>query len=259
MAPSTPHGEAATDADPPCATAAASSPSPSFAAQGTGVPPLPPPSARPPHPSSQQALQQHQQNPQHHRSTLPPSDPSAATIHALVNRPDTSWGFVDKLTSAAGAGAAATNNAVLWTPHLLVLNGTHLFLFSTQHDPYVQPPLDVFRLGIGTSIRLSAEAGVPGSVIITVTSPSKEWDLRCAPAGFPTRGGSSAAPPDDPSSSDSVGADGAVGPPDANVPNQETLLWVDRLKAAIQAGKSRAKSEVLRRANLEHQLQMAAP
>ncbi|KAJ1558217.1 hypothetical protein HK405_014153, partial [Cladochytrium tenue] len=250
MAPSTPLGET-TGAAPPDPTApsrvsppASSTSSSSSVAQGTVVSPLAPPSAHPPRTNpEQQQQQQHSQSQQPRSTQPPPSDPSAATIHALVNRPETSWGFVDKLTSVAGAGAAATNNAVLWTPHLLVLNGTHLFLFSTQHDPYVQPPLDVFRLGIGTSIRLSAEAGVPGSVIITVTSPSKEWDLRCTPVGFPTHSGGGPSTPDDPSSSASAGADGAVDPPDANVPNQETLLWVDRLKAAIQAGKARAKSE----------------
>ncbi|KAJ1555044.1 hypothetical protein HK405_003391 [Cladochytrium tenue] len=187
-----------------------------------------------------------------------PPDPPPATVHELVHQPGTVWGFVEKLTTAQdrardpgpiGAESAMSGPqspaALQWTPRLLVLSDTALYLFSTTHDPYSQPALDALRLGPGSSLRIVADPGAPcAAVILTVSNESREWDLRCTPLP-PSVSATTGA--------DDVEAAAAVADPSrAPAPDLETQAWADRLRAAIQLGRSRSKSDVLRRANLEH-------
>ncbi|KAJ1549278.1 hypothetical protein HK405_006500 [Cladochytrium tenue] len=193
-------------------------------------------------------------------------DPPPATVHELVHQPGTVWGFVEKLTSSQDRArdpgpCAATEPAktglvspmaaeLQWTPRLLVLSDTGLYLFSTTHDPYSQPALDALRLGPGSSLRIVADPGSPSAVILTVSNESREWDLRCTPLmpAAPTTTGAR----------DAEAAAAVADPARAPVPDLETQAWSDRLRAAIQLGRSRSKSDVLRRANLEHAIGTAA-
>ncbi|KAI9327180.1 hypothetical protein DFJ73DRAFT_141421, partial [Zopfochytrium polystomum] len=175
------------------------------------------------------------------------------TINHLVHQPNCRWGFVDIITqvpmslspgplspssSPSLSSHKTPSHTVRWVSHLLVLHDIYLYLFSTSHDPFSEPPLDELELGQGTTIRLSADAGGAGSVIITISSSFgvRDWDIRCSPKA-----------------TDSIDAASGKGAVLAG----ETAVWFESIKAAIERGKARAKSEILKRANLEHKLRIS--